>query len=294
VTKDKLNYIGDKPTKDFYNNISDQEYLTIPNDNWNLQKETLDYLKSDVEGLLEAIIKFNCNIFNKYQLNITKFKTLPGLALAAYTTSYFPNNLISDFKLIKGELEREIRTAYFGGNVDVFINKISNGYLYDMNSQYPAAMLKDMPVGDPILSLEKDINKIFGFVFGEITCPDENSLQVPFIQYRDPFKRTVSCPRGKFKRLIFSEENKYALKFGYKINIGYCYQFNRGKDLFSKYVKDFYEIKKSANDPVQRTIAKLFLNTLYGRMGMRDIKNITKIVDQKEAETLDKNPQYLV
>ena len=106
-------------------------------------------------------------------------------------------------------------------------------------------MLNDMPVGDPLFSLETNLDKIFGFVYGEIYCPDENILQVPFIQHKDPFNRMNSCPRGKFSRLIFSEELKYAIKFGYKINIKYCYQFNRGKDLFTKYVEDHYEIKKN-------------------------------------------------
>jgi hypothetical protein len=96
------------------------------------------------------------------------------------------------------------------------------------------------------------------------------------------------CPRGKFKRLIFSEEAKYALKYGYKINVEYCYQFNRGKDLFKDYILDHYEIKSSTTDPVQKSIAKLFLKALYGRMGMKDIDNVMRIVDKKEAENLDK------
>lgn len=146
--------------------------------------------------------------------------------------------------MIKGELEREIRSAYFGGNVDVFVNEIYEGYLYDLNSQYPAAMLNDMPVGDPVFSLETDLNNIFGFVYGEIYCPDEQILQVPFIQYKNDLNKNVVCPRGEFKRLIFSEEIKYALKFGYTIEIEYCYKFKRGKDLFTEYVKDHYEIKK--------------------------------------------------
>jgi len=197
-------------------------------------------------------------------LNISNFKTLPGLALAIYTSHYIPSNLIPDFKLIKGELEREIRTAYYGGNVDVFINKITNGYYYDLN-------------------------KIFGFVYGEIFCPDEQTLQVPFIQYKDPIWKFNSCPRGKFKRLIFSEEIKYALNYGYKFNAEYCYQFKRGKDLFKKYVDDHFEIKSSTTDPVKRAIAKLFLNSLYGRMGMKNIENVMEIIDKKEAEKLDKN-----
>jgi hypothetical protein len=191
--------------------------------------------------------------------------------------------------MVKGEIEKEIRSSYFGGNVEVYVNEITKGYYYDMNSQYPFAMLKDMPVGDPILSLEKDLNKIFGFVFGEITCPDENTLRVPFIQLKDPLLNFNDCPRGKFKRLIFSQEIKYALKFGYKIDIEYCYQFERGKDLFKNYVNDHYKLKENSRDPVQRTIAKLFLNSLYGRMGMKEINNVMEIVNKKEAENLDKN-----
>lgn len=109
----------------------------------------------------------------------------------AYGSSYLPENLKSELKLIKGEVERELRTAYFGGNVDVFINKIYNGYHYDINSQYPKAMLNDMPVGDPVLSLETDLSKIFGFVYGEITAPDENILQIPFIQHRESYLKKM-------------------------------------------------------------------------------------------------------
>ncbi len=283
VNKNNLFYIGDKPSRDFYDNISDSEYNSIKNNNWDLKKETLNYLKSDVEGLLEAITKFSIKIYDKYQLNITNYKTLPGLALSVYKSSYIPDNYKKKIKMIKGEVENEIRKAYFAGNVDVFINKINKGYLYDINAQYPTAMLQDMPVGDPVLSLETNLDKIFGFVYAEITAPEAETLRVPFIQYRDPIKRLTTCPRGKFKRLIFSEEIKYALKFGYSINIEYCYQFERGVDLFKDYVIDHYKIRQSSDDPLQKAIAKLFLNSLYGRFGMKDLESIMKIVDKKRS-----------
>lgn len=82
------------------------------------------------------------------------------MALAAYRSSYLPENLIKDLKRIKDELETELRSSYFAGNIDVFINKIYKGYHYDLNSQYPAAMLNDMPMGDPILSLETNLENI--------------------------------------------------------------------------------------------------------------------------------------
>ena len=289
VNKDNLFYIGNKPAKSYYENITDQNDLSIPEKGWSLKDQTLNYLKSDIEGLLEAVTKFSLSIFNKYQLDITKFKTLPSLALAAYTSNYIPDNLKSEIKIIKGELEKEIRTAYFGGNVDVFINEINNGYLYDINSQYPKAMLNDMPIGDPVLSLEKDLNKIFGFVYGEITCPSETILKIPFIQVRDTIFSYVRCPRGKFKRLIFSEELKYALKFGYTVNIEYSYQFQKGKDLFKDYVNDHYKDKKLSKDPVQRNISKLFLNSLYGRLGINETGDTLEIVSKESMLNLDWN-----
>jgi hypothetical protein len=294
VNKDNLYYVGTKPSNDFYSDITDIEYNKISTDNWDLKKETLDYLKSDIEGLLEVIIKFSENVYNKYNLNITKFKTLPSLAMYTYCSSYLPENLKSELKIIKGEPEKELRTAYFGGNVDVFINKITTGYHYDINSQYPKAMLQDMPIGDPVLSLETNLDQIFGFVYGEITAPNENILQVPFIQHRDSHIKNVTCPRGKLTRLIFSEEIKYAIKYGYSIKIEYCYQFKRGINLFSNYVKDHYEIKSSTADPIQRSIAKLMLNSLYGRFGLKEIDDTLKIVSKTEAEYLDKNTNVSV
>jgi hypothetical protein len=65
--------------------------------------------------------------------------------------------------------------------------------------------------------------------------------------------------------------------------------FKRGKDLFTGYVNDHYEVKKNSRDPIQRSIAKLFLNALYGRMGMKDLDSNHEIVDRAEAEFLDKN-----
>ena len=122
VNKKNLFYKGNKPSKEYYNKISDKEYYSIPQKSWDLKKETLKYLKSDVEGLLEVILKFRDNIHNKYNLNITKFKTLPGLALATYISNYLSDNLKPHLKMIKGGLETKIRSSYFGGNVEVYVN----------------------------------------------------------------------------------------------------------------------------------------------------------------------------
>ena len=48
--------------------------------------------------------------------------------------------------MIKDKVKDDIRNSYFGGNVSVFANKINKEFLYDINSQYPKAMLEDIPL----------------------------------------------------------------------------------------------------------------------------------------------------
>jgi len=194
--------------------------------------------------------------------------------------------------MIRGNVEKDIRSSYYGGNVNVFINKIDHGYYYDMNSQYPFAMLNDMPIGNPILSNDTNLDNYFGFVYGEITAPDYNTLRVPYIQMKDDNSDITNCPRGSFSRMIFSEEIKQGLKDGYTMKVKYGYKFERGKNLFKDYVETMYDIKKNTIDPVERALSKLLLNSLYGKFGMRDITSTMKIVDKDEANKITKDYNY--
>lgn len=192
----------------------------------------MSYLKSDLRGLLEVLHKLSKETFKENSLNITDYSTLPSLTSAIFTSSFYDEK--NPIKMIKGKIEEDIRQSYFGGRrsseqVGVYANEVSKAYMSAIHSQYPKAMLNDMPVGDPIFTTEKDLDKIFGFVYGTITAPDADKLRVPYIQYRDPITGNVSCPRGEFVRMIFSEEMKAARLDGYKIEIMFGYQFERGQ-----------------------------------------------------------------
>lgn len=81
----------------------------------------------------------------------------------------FTSNFYDEYheiKVIKGRIEKDIRSSYYGGLVQVLAKGVVyKGYGYDVNSQYPHAMFMDMPVGNPIISQEKDLNKFFGFTY---------------------------------------------------------------------------------------------------------------------------------
>ena len=292
INKDRLFYIGETPDHKYFKNMPINLYNSIKSNHWNLKSESLKYLEKDVMGLLEVMIKFNDKIYNLYSLNITNFVTAPKLAVAIFTSNFYtkPNNL--KIKMVRGNVEKDIRSAYFSGNINVLINKMNKGFYYDMNSQYSYAMLNDMPIGNPSLSTDTELNNYFGFVYGKITAPDSNQLRVPYIQMRDDKTGEVSCPRGSFSRMIFSEEIKEAIKDGYTIKVLYGYKFERGKDLFKNYVSTMYNIKKNSKDPVEKALSKLLLNSLYGKFGMKDITSTMKIVNQKDIKNITNNYNY--
>lgn len=59
------------------------------------------------------------------------------------------------------------------------------------------------------------------------------------------------------------------------------YKFSRSKDVFKKYVEEFYMKKSTTSDKTLKAIAKALLNCLLGRFGMSIDKDITELVTEK-------------
>lgn len=167
VNQNTLNYIGRKSEYKYFQNefselkFSREDYNLIPNENWDCKEELLKYFRADVRGLLEVLKITSRFYFDKYSLNMTKYLTLPSLAIAVFFTNY--HNSDHQIKMVKGIVEKDIRSAYKGGIVNNYNTQlVTNANYYDMNSQYPSAMLLDMPVGNPVFTTNKNLNDIFG------------------------------------------------------------------------------------------------------------------------------------
>jgi hypothetical protein len=294
INKDRLSYIGPKPDTKYYKGtngeINQELYNSIPENNWNVRSELDKYLTSDIIGLYKAVRIYAERVFNRYRLNITDFTTLPSLAKGVFTSNYYDEEF--DIKVIKGQIEKNIRSSYFGGLVQVLVNDIVNeGYGYDVNSQYPNAMLMDMPVGNPIITLEKDINKLFGFTYGKVIPPKKEDLRVLLLRHRNEKGESI-LSREPFEGWFFTELIKEAIKYGYKFEVITSYQFKRGKNVFSDYVNIHYNDKKNAEDNISKEMAKLFLNSLYGKFGMKDIESNINILSKEKSTYITKNYNY--
>ena len=283
-----IDYIGNVPDIKYFNNINELEYLNykdkFSNKEWNFKEESIKYCIIDCITLYEILIKFNQLIFEKFHLNINNYPTLPSLAFANYRCNYLEDDLIVG---LFGEVFNDIKKSYTGGAVDMYIpinNYLEKVYCYDVNSLYPFIMKTcDMPIGKATF-FEGDILKYdidaFGFFNVEVTTPD--NLLHPIIQIHHKTNdgiRTVA-PLGRFETMLFSEELKNAIKYGYKFTIKSGYLFSRAK-IFNNIINDLYNIRTNypKSDPMNY-IAKLLMNSLYGRFGMDDQFTELNILDQ--------------
>jgi hypothetical protein len=214
-----------------------------------------------------------------------------------------PNTI---FQLL-GPVEQDIRQSYSGGAVDVYkphnikpgrpiISKDISGkyivlYYYDVNSLYPYIMANTiMPVGKPIAfdgDIRQEEPQAYRFFKCNIECPD--NLEHPIIQRRVKTKsgmRTVAGV-GTWTGWLCSTEMDNAIKYGYKFEIIKGYQFESG-NIFKEYIEELYKFRMEyPKTHPMNYIAKLLMNSLYGKFGMRmdnteiEIFNVSDPIDQE-------------
>jgi len=303
-------YKGILPKLEYWTNITIKDYELIIKEwggvagkVWSFRDEAIKYCKLDCKTLHEIITCFNKLIFDHFNVDSHQALTLPALSLRIYKTHFMPKNTI--YQLLN-KAEINIRDSYTGGAVDVYIPH--NGiytffnlvkglfktlYYYDVNGLYPYVMLEfDMPVGKPVAFLLKLGNiraidpKAYGFFYCKITSPDY--LEYPILQRRiktSSGTRTIAG-LGTWTGWIFSTEMdrlRHAMKFGYNFEIIKGYEFEKG-NIFKDYVNKMYDLRLQYDKgTAMNLIAKLLMNSLYGKFGMRLESTIVEMFDTSNA-----------
>lgn len=221
------------------------------------------------------------------------------------------------------ELDCEIREAYRGGFCyanSKYVNKTIKQptYYYDVNSLYPSIMMNyALPYGMPIEFI------------GQYEHDDEYPLYIQEIEVNMEVKENgIPCilnkqlQKGNNKYIVDTSQQsfggglirltvtKYDLDLIYLNYDIYELHFLRGwkfkerKDMFTNYVDKYFKMKVDADktgNKVKRTIAKLFLNSLYGKFGQnpKRAKKYPKIVDgviklKYDVECDESEPIYTI
>jgi DNA polymerase type B, organellar and viral len=281
VNESTLDYIGITPDISMFNGITPEEFEGVVSYTWNLKNEVIRYLELDLKSLYQVMNIFIKDIFNLEKVDITKLPTNSSIAFKIFRTNYLEN---SKLPIIKGIAHNEMRNAYYGGVVEVFKNEGIDLKLYDVTSLYPFAMLNDMPTGNMIFSTDPNINNYFGIVFVEVdtTNLDPKYINYPLLPHK--IDGRMYNPLGKWIGWYFSEEVKLAISFGYKITVQYGYTFDKTPNVFNSFINKYFDIKAGlSNINMDRITAKLILNSLYGRLGMKPYQDNIEIVDSNRA-----------
>lgn len=284
VNENNLNYIGPTPDISLFNGITNEEFEGIMSYTWNLKNELIRYLELDLKSLHQVLTRFSKDIFNLEKIDITKLPTISSISFKVFRTNYLEN---SKLPIVKGNAHKDMRNAYYGGVVEVFKNEGTNLKYYDVTSLYPFAMLNDMPTGEMLFTTDQNINNYFGIVFVEVdtTGLDPKYLDYPLLPHK--LDGRMYNPLGKWTGWYFSEEIKLAISFGYSVKVFYGYKFDKTSNVFTKFINKYFEIKAGlSNISMNKTTAKMVLNSMYGRLGMKPYLDNIDIVGSKKADEI--------
>jgi len=247
--------------------------------NPNLLQEFINYSLQDAKSLYEALFTAQIMYFNKFKVDIESVYSTATLSLKIFRSKFQEDPIY----ILPSIIDNFIRQGYYGGGTDVYKGFGKNIYYYDVNSLYPYAMLNPMPYN--LIKFHNNMDNIklenfFGFIEVEVLCPID--MKRPVLPYHNNGKTIY--PVGSWKGVYFSEELKALVKLGYTFKLIKGYEFSKA-NLFESYINYFYEIKKNSTG-VERNMAKLQLNNLYGYFGRKQIGLTTLNVKNVELTNI--------
>jgi hypothetical protein len=262
---------GDKKlAKPDFMNVSDSELMA--------------YCAQDTKALttfLKYIIAFvRENDLGNFQL------TIAGQAFSAFRHRFMNAQIL--VHTYQDVLEMELK-SYRGGRCEVFkMGKADSIYKLDINSMYPFIMrenafpskiLSNGLICDdkfPLESIDSDLS---------VMADCNLTLHEPAIAVK---RDKLFFPIGKTRQVLASPEIRYLIdnpEIG-AIEKVHSHVVYEQQNLFKDYVDFFYNIRTHAENEAQETMAKLFLNSLYGKLGQRSFESLKLITDATQLSEI--------
>lgn len=235
----------------------------------------ISYLKNDVQIVGDALRFF-------FESSLDKM-TVAGNALNDYKTIFTAKKYKRCYPFLPQD--KVLRKSYKGGVVQVKEcvknEDIGEGVVFDVNSLYPSVMYdKPLPYGEPIYHAgEVQYDEFFKLGIQRVSCAfelKENHLPTLQVKKNLLFKATeyLTTSNGENVTLTLTSVDLEMLFEHYDVyNLEYIegWSFRASTTLFKDYIDKWIAIKNQATregNEGMRTIAKLMLNSLYGKFGL--------------------------
>lgn len=289
----KLPFSLAKIAKDF--NIEETklvyDYGKIRYEGHTLTREEKQYLANDVIILRKAI-------------EITEAQGMQKMTIGSNALAFYKNtvnksdaiNFKSIFPHLEDSIDEYLRNAYRGGCSIVNkkkVGKVLTVYSYDVNSMYPAQLrYKPMPWGYPQYFKGKyEPDEKYPLYIQHIKCEFFIKPQhIPCIQIKKSImfdnNEWIENSTMKVDLYLTNLDLEIFLESYHTVGLEYIdgYKFHSMRGLFTEYIEHWYNIKKTSDNPSLVTIAKLHLNSLYGKFGTAPKKS--RLTFQLEDDTI--------
>lgn len=272
-----LNFSVDQIAKDFNLPINKLEldYKLKREVGHQLTPDEINYIKNDVTIMAMALEIM-------FKENLTKM-TIGSDALANYKKMNY--NFNKYFPILHYEIDKDIRQSYKGGFTylnDIYKEKeTGQGIVLDVNSLYPSVMMYEkLPFGDPVFfegQYQEDL--LYPLYIQTLSCTFElKENMIPTIQIKNNMSfipnEYVKSSDGDIVTLTLTNIDLELFLKHYNVeNLTYHsgWKFKSIKGLFTEYIEYWsskkIQAKKENNGALYR-IAKLLLNSLYGKFGL--------------------------
>lgn len=241
---------------------------------YKMTEEEKQYISNDVEIIARAMKFF-------YEQGLNKM-TIGSCALAEYKNMFSEKKFRMFFPT--ANYDEEVRESYRGGYNYLepeFENKIvDKGIVLDINSTHPYTMYKcELPYGEPIFYRgEYEYDEFYPIYVQAIRCQFElKEGYIPTVQIRHGLDFNITeylRDSGGVEVVLWMTSIDLEIFFKhYNVyNIEYFggWKFKACTGLFDEYIEKWSEIKiqsKKEENWALYEIAKLMLNSLYGKFG---------------------------
>ncbi len=267
-----------------------------------LTDEEEEYILADI-----LIVQQSLEIMYK---NGLKKMTIGSSAMNIYKNKFVGRFRFDDlYPIDNPKIDHDIRQSYKGGWVYVnpkFQGKaLGKGCVYDINSLYPSVMRnKPMPFGHPIQFkgkyVEDEKRPLFVQRFRCFFEIKEGFL--PTVQIKNNVKfnareYVTSSLEEMVVMSLTSVDMKLFLEHYNVFNMEYLggYKFKQASKLFTEYIDKWNETKVKADKEGNqglRTIAKLMMNSLYGKFATSNkVLNKIPLYENEQVRYILSEPQ---
>lgn len=266
-----------------------------------LTREEVEYLKHDCKIIAMAL-------YHTFEQGNTKM-TAGANALHAYKN--YVNNWKEIFPILSKSTHNDILLAYKGGFTYCHKkDEVGKGIVLDVNSLYPYVMrTRIFPYGKPIyFEGEYKKNELYPLYIQQIRCQFElKEGYIPTIQLKNnlsfiPVEYLKSSNDELVVITLTNIDLKIFLEHYDVYNLDYLqgYMFKGMNGMFNDYIDYYMSIKENSTGAL-RVLAKLMMNSLYGKFATGiDVTGKHPVIDENTGivgyvknEKEEREPIYL-